>query len=64
MNNINQKPLIWSQDKLIMKFELKKWVDFILGNVYKNCSKIEEKRYFTKLISKQVISTGSQLFGP
>ena len=33
-------PLFWSHDKLIMKFDLKKWVSFVLGNVYENYPKI------------------------
>ena len=57
MSNINQKPLILSQDMLVMKFELKNWANLVLGHVYENCPKIEEKRYFMKLTSKRVIST-------
>ena len=57
MSNINRKPLIWSQDNLITKFGLKNWESFVRGIVYKNYPKLEEKRYFSKLTSKRVIST-------
>ena len=57
MSYINRKPLILSQDMLIMKFELKNCANLVLGKVYENCPKIEEKRYFTKLTSKRVILT-------
>ena len=63
-SNVNRKPHIWSLDKKIMKFGQKKWSSFVLGKVYENCLKIKEKCYFTKLISKRVISTGNHLFGP
>ena len=58
-SNINMKPLIWSKDKIIKKFGQKKWVNLVLGKVYKNCPKFKEKCYFTKLTSKRVISTGN-----
>ena len=62
--NINQKPLIWSHYKIVKKFGSKKWVSLVLGKVYKNCLKIKEKFYFTKLTSKRVIPTTNHLFGP
>ena len=64
VRNANQKPLIWSQDKIITKFGQKKYVSLVLGKVYENCLKIKEKCYMTKLTSKRVISTGNPLFGP
>ena len=33
VDNINQKPLIWSHYKIIMKFGQKKWVSLVLGKV-------------------------------
>ena len=63
-SNINRKPLIWSHDKIVMKFGPKKWVTLVLGQVYENCPKSKEKCYFTKLTSKRVISTRNNLFGP
>ena len=30
-SNINLKLIIWSQDKIIMKFGQKKWAGFVLG---------------------------------
>ena len=63
-SNIDRKLIFLSQNMLLIIFELKKGVCFVWGNVYKNCSKIEEKRYFTKHTLKRVISTGSPLFGP
>ena len=33
-SNINKKPLIWSQDKIITKFAQKNEVSFVLGKVY------------------------------
>ena len=62
-SNINRKPLIWSQDKIIKKFRQKKWESLILGNVYENCSKIKEKYYFTKPNSRRIISNRNPLFG-
>ena len=38
-SNINRKSLIWSHYKIITKFRLKKWVSFVLGNVYKKLPK-------------------------
>ena len=61
-SNINQKSLIWSQDKIIMKFGQQKLTSFLLGKVYKNCQKNKENCYFTKLTLKSVISTGNLLF--
>ena len=63
-SNINQKPFIWFQDKIITKFGLKKRVISVLDKVYENCSKIKEKCYFMKLSSKIRISTENTLFGP
>ena len=57
-------PLFFSKDKILTKFGYKKLVSLVLGKVYENCIKIKEKRYFTKLTSKSVISTGNPLFGP
>ena len=45
-NNINQKPLIWSQNKIITKFGQKKWVSWILGKAYENYLKIKKKVLF------------------
>ena len=53
-SNINQKLLIWSQDKIITKFGPKKWVRLVLGKVYDNCTKIKEKYNFKKLTSKSI----------
>ena len=64
VSNINRKPFILSQDKIVMKFGQKIWVILVLTKVYKNCPKIKEECYFMKLISKRVISTGNLLFGP
>ena len=64
MNNINWKPLIWSEAKIITKFGPKKWVGMYLAKVYENCPKTKEKCCFMKLTSKKVISTGIPLFGP
>ena len=63
-SNINQKPLIWSDDKIVTKFGQKKWVSLVFGMVYKNSPKIKKKCYFTKLASKGVILTQNDLFGP
>ena len=63
-NNINQKPLISSNDRIVMKFGPKKWVSLVLGKLYENCPKIKEKYYFTKPTSKREISTENPLFGP
>ena len=41
-SNINRKPLIWSDDKLVMKFGPKKWVSLVLGKVHENCPKIKK----------------------
>ena len=41
--NINRKPLIWSHDKIVMKYGPNKWVSFVLGKVYENYPKIKEK---------------------
>ena len=35
-SNINQKPLIWARDKIVMKFGPKKWVSQVFGKVYEN----------------------------
>ena len=64
MSNINRKPLIWSQDKIIMKFEQKKWTSFVFGKVYENCPKIKENCYFMKHTSKRVISTETTYLVP
>ena len=48
-SKINQKPLIWFQDKIITKFEQKKKVSFVLGKLYENGLKNKEKCYFMKL---------------
>ena len=40
-SNIVRKPTILCQDKIIMKFEKKKWMSLVLGNVHKNCMKIK-----------------------
>ena len=61
-SHINQKPLIWSHDKIIMKFGLKKLGSFGFHKLYKKSPKIRKKYYFTKLMSKRVISTGNYLF--
>ena len=45
-SNINRKPLICPQDKIIKKFGQKKWVTLVLGIVYKRCPKIKEKVLF------------------
>ena len=63
-SNIKWKLLILSQDKIITKFEQKKWASLVLRKVFENCTKIKEKCYLTKLISNSVISTGNLLFGP
>ena len=63
-SNINRKPLIWSQDKIIIKFGHKKWSTFGFGQIARNRMKIKEKCYLTKLKSKRVISIGNFLFGP
>ena len=54
-NNINGKPLFWSQNKITTKFVQKKWVSFIFDKVYENYPKIKEKCYFMELTSKTVI---------
>ena len=64
VGSINRKPLIWSHYRLIMKFGQKNWVSLVLGKVFKNCQKIKEKFYFTKLTSKRVTSTVNYLFCP
>ena len=64
-SNINWKPLIWSKNKVITKFEQKNGRDWIwamctslvLGKVYENFPKIKDKYYFMKLTLKGVIST-------
>ena len=56
-SNINRKPLIWSQDKIITKFGQKKWARLVLAKVCDICSKVRVKCYLTKLILKRVIST-------
>ena len=38
--------------------------ELVLGKVYENYPKSEEKCYFTKLTSKRVILIGNHLFGP
>ena len=62
--NINQKPLTWSHYKIITKFGQIFFMSLVLGKVNKNSPKIKEKRYFTKLTSKRVISSRNHLFGP
>ena len=52
-SNINQKPLIWFNYKIITKFGPKKWTSLVFGNVYENCLKINEKCYFKKFTSKK-----------
>ena len=52
---INQKPLIWSKDKILTKLGQTKWASLALEKVYENCTKIKEKLYFSKLTSKRVI---------
>ena len=44
-SNINQKPLIWSKLKTVMKFGPKKWVSLVLEKEYENCeeSNINQK---------------------
>ena len=59
--NINRKPLILSHYKIITKFGPKKLMSLVLGKMY---PKSKQKCYFTKLISKRVISAGNQLFFP
>ena len=54
-NNMNQKLIIWSQDKIITIICHKKWGSLVLGKVYENCLKINEKCYFMKVTSKRVI---------
>ena len=63
-SNINRKPLNWTHDKIEMKFGPKKWVSFVFGKVNENYLKIKKKCYFTKLISKRVISARNHIFGP
>ena len=64
-SNINRKPRIWSQDKIITKFrKRKKFASLALGKVYENCPKNKEKCYMMKLTSKRVISIENPLFGP
>ena len=63
-SNINRKPLIWSEDKIITKFGQKKMGELGFVKVYKNCPKIKKKCYFMKPISKRGISTGNHLFSP
>ena len=58
-SNINRKPLIWSNDKIITKFGQKKWVSLVFYKVYEKFLKIKKKCYFTNLTSKRVISTGN-----
>ena len=60
-SNINQKPFIWYQDKIITKFGLKKIGMFGFGKGVRNCPKIKENCYFTKLTLKSVISTVNSL---
>ena len=54
-SNIDWNPLILSQDKIRMKFGQKKWMSLILGKVYENWPKIEEKCYLMNLTSKRVM---------
>ena len=63
LGNITPKPLIWSHYKIITNFGQKKWVCFVLGEVFENCPKIK-KSYFTKPTSKKVKSIGNHIFGP
>ena len=63
-SNITKKPLIWSQDKKIMKFGQKKMASLVLGKVYENNTKIKEKCYFMKLTSKRIILIRNHLFDP
>ena len=63
-SNINWKPLIWSQDKMIMKFGQKKMGSLVLGKWYENNPKIKEECYFTNRTLKRVISIGNSLIGP
>ena len=60
---INQKHLIWSQDKIITKFGQKKWASLFSAKVYESCMKVKEKCYFTKLTTKIAISTENPLIG-
>ena len=63
-SNINQKPIIWSRDKIMTKFgQKKKWMNLVLDKVFENCTKIKEKCNFMKLTSKGVISIENHLFG-
>ena len=63
-SNINGKPLIWSQDKIIQKFGKKICESLVFGKVYKNCPNVKEMCYFMKLTLKRVISTGNTILGP
>ena len=55
-SNINRKPHIWSQDNIITKFGQKKKGEFAFAQSVRNCMKIKENCYLTKLTSKRVIS--------
>ena len=63
-SNINRKPHIWSNDKIVTKVRRKKCASLVLGNAYVNCPKIMEKCYFMIPTSKRVLSTENHLFGP
>ena len=63
-SNINQKPLIWFKDKIIVKCGQKKLASFVLGKVYENCAKIKKMCNFKKLTSKRVTSNEILLFCP
>ena len=63
-NNINQKPLIWSHDKIKTKCGQKKCASLVLDKVYENCLKIKKKCSFTKLTSKSALLTENPLFCP
>ena len=55
-SSLFMKLLIWSHDKIIMKFGQNKLVSLVLGKEFENCLKIKEKYYLMKLTSKSNIN--------
>ena len=54
-SNINRKPRIWFQEKIITKLRQKNNASLVFGKVYENWPKFKEKCYVTNLTSKKVI---------
>ena len=54
-SNINRKPLIWSQNKIITKFQQKNVRVLFMEKCTETAQKLRKKCYFIKLTLKRVI---------